>query len=235
MRVGLQLGRQPSEVIDAGMAQQFRNLMQADLRLPARNDQRDRTAIAEARLGVDLVGDAELREDAREIDSARAAAFPDWCSAIVCAASSAALNACSVEMSGLRAPDFTTAPMPERATSTLLPATTWPCFARSSRLPLAVITTSIASPAAIRPATMPVVLNDSASVCPLACSNSGLMASSAALVAPVDRTLISTSPPRFKGTAPPARARWSPGSRASGSCSEPPGRTHPSPDYRAPR
>ncbi len=76
--------------------------------------------------------------------------LPESEQAIDFAASSVALNASTLPMSGLAAPARTTMPISERASVTLLSARSKPALASLSAAPPSRITTSAASPCASR-------------------------------------------------------------------------------------
>src|SRR4051812_35595440 len=113
-------------------------------------------------------------------------------------------------MSGLAAPLRTTTPTPARATCALLSASTLPCLIRSSTPALVETMKSVCSPLSMRWAIRPDVSESSTSLCPLACSNSGLMSAIADLNAPDCRTRISAA------SAAVAAAKVSAAASASG-------------------
>src|SRR5689334_10638333 len=110
------------------------------------------------------------------------------------AASSACLSASGVAMSGLLAPLRTAMPMPERAKSTRLPATTLPRPISSSIASAVRTTRSAAAPLSssfTKPAAEPQVITG---LVPMAPSNCGASSSITVLSPLVQRTFIAALP-----------------------------------------
>ena len=97
-------------------------------------------------------------------------------------------------MSGFGAPSRTPSPMPVRARSARVPATTAPCFATSSMATSVMMTTSTGSAEASLPRVTPTVPNESVTVWPVsrwkACASSVTMARTA----PALKTFSSSAP-----------------------------------------
>src|SRR6185295_385007 len=120
------------------------------------------------------------------------------------AASRLALRASGVEMSGRGAPSRTATPMPVRARSVRVPATTRPSRIASSTATSVMITTSIGSPPASLPRDTPTVPKESATVLPVSWRKVSDSSVTMARTAPALWTLISSAPTRAAPSAVPA-------------------------------